>query len=110
MRVALLALLLMQCTTQTPPPAETTPAPRPPMTESASSSGSFTGTITGTVTKEGVECPAVRGDDGKLYTIATADRSKLTAGARVRITGTLAQMSTCMQGVTINATKIEVVQ
>ena len=38
------------------------------------------GTITGTVTKEGVECPAVRGDDGKLYTVVGEGREKLTPG------------------------------
>ena len=59
--------------------------------------------------KEGVECPAVRGDDGKLYTIAGTDRDKLVPGTKVRITGSVAEVSTCMQGTTINATKIEVV-
>ncbi len=67
-------------------------------------------TITGTVTNEGIECPAVRGDDGKLYTVVGKDREKLTAGVRVRITGTIAETSICMQGITINATKIEVLQ
>ena len=66
--------------------------------------------ITGTVTNEGVECPAVRTADGKLYTIATTEREKLKPGARVRIEGTVAEMSFCMQGTTISATKIEVLQ
>jgi hypothetical protein len=65
-------------------------------------------TITGVVTAEGVECPAVRGDDGTLYTLAGGDRQKLREGVRVRITGSVAQMSFCMQGTTINATTIEV--
>ncbi|HEX7707903.1 MAG TPA: DUF5818 domain-containing protein [Thermoanaerobaculia bacterium] len=65
-------------------------------------------TITGVVTAEGVECPAVRGDNGTLYTIAGGDRQKLREGVRVRITGTAAQISFCMQGTTINATTIEV--
>ncbi|GAC1399165.1 MAG: hypothetical protein NVSMB68_14620 [Thermoanaerobaculia bacterium] len=65
-------------------------------------------TITGIVTREGVECPAVRGDDGKLYTVVGAGREKLTPGARVKITGEPAQMSTCMQGITINATAVDV--
>lgn len=63
--------------------------------------------ITGTVTQEGVECPAVRTADGKLYTIATSERDKLKPGVRVRITGEIAQMSICQQGTTISATKIE---
>ena len=65
-------------------------------------------TISGVVTNEGVECPAVRTDDGKLYTIAGKDRDKLKPGVRVKITGEIAQVSTCMQGTTINATTIEV--
>ena len=65
-------------------------------------------TITGVVTNEGVECPAVRADDGKLYTIAAKDREKLKPGVRVKITGEVAEMSTCMQGTTINAATIEV--
>ena len=69
-------------------------------------SGSIT--ISGTVTAEGVECPAVRTADNKLYTIATSDRSKLQPGTRVRITGTIAEMSFCQQGTTISATTIEV--
>lgn len=67
-------------------------------------------TITGTVTREGVECPAVRGDDGKLYTIVGAGREKLTPGMKVRVTGAIAQVSTCMQGTTIDAASIEIVR
>ena len=95
MRIASIILIaLMQCGT----------TPQPTKTVSAKS----TMTITGTVTREGVECPAVRGDDGKLYTIVGAGREKLTPGLKVRITGTIAQVSTCMQGTTIEASKIEV--
>jgi hypothetical protein len=65
-------------------------------------------TVIGTVTNEGVECPAVRGDDGMLYTVTGEGRDRLTPGARVRITGIIAQVSFCMQGTTINAAKIEV--
>jgi hypothetical protein len=71
-------------------------------------SGSIT--ITGRVTDEGVECLAVRGDDGRLYTLAGGDRDKLRTGARVRITGTIAEMSFCMQGTTINATAVELLE
>src|SRR6478672_2626121 len=62
-------------------------------------------TITGIVTTEGVECPAVRGDDKKLYTIVGKGREKLKPGVRVKITGAVAEMSTCMQGITIEATE-----
>lgn len=65
-------------------------------------------TITGIATSEGVECPAVRGDDGKLYTIVGKDIEKLEPGVRVKITGVVVEMSTCMQGTTIKASSIEV--
>jgi hypothetical protein len=67
-------------------------------------------TITGRVTDEGVECIAVRGDDGRLYTLAGGDRDRLRTGARVRITGTVAEMSFCMQGTTINATTVDLLE
>ena len=64
-------------------------------------------TITGVVTAEGVECPAVRGEDGKLYTITGSGRETLRPGMRVRISGTVAEVSTCMQGITVSATQVE---
>lgn len=79
---------------------------RPPASESADPQDTIT--ITGTVTSEGVECPAVRTADNTLYTIAGGEREKLKPGVRVRITGTRAEVSFCMQGTTINATKVEV--
>ena len=66
-------------------------------------------TIIGTVTDEGVECPAIRTDRNELYTIAGGDRNVLRPGVRVRVTGTIAEMSICQQGTTISATKVEVV-
>lgn len=99
MRNAWFAFLFVACTA-------TPPTPPPPTAENAESGM----TITGTVTNEGVECPAVRTEDGKLYTIATSDREKLRPGTRVRITGEIAQMSICQQGTTISAGKIEVLQ
>jgi cytochrome c1 len=62
--------------------------------------------VTGVVTTEGVECPAVRGDDGKLYTLAGA-QDLPPAGTRVRITGQVAEISTCMQGTTIAVTTLD---
>ena len=76
------------------------------MTKSATSAEI---TITGLATNEGVECPAVRGDDGKLYTIVGKDTQKLTPGVRVKITGNIVEVSTCMQGTTIRASSVEVV-
>lgn len=65
-------------------------------------------TITGLATNEGVECPAVRGDDGKLYTVVGKGVEKLKAGVRVKITGVIVEVSTCMQGTTIRASSVEV--
>lgn len=63
-------------------------------------------TVTGMLTSEGVECQAMRGDDGQLYTL-TGDLVGFSAGTRVRITGTVAEVSFCMQGTTINVKQIE---
>ena len=60
--------------------------------------------VTGTVTDEGVECTALRGDDGRLYTLA--GRYRLRPGMRVRVIGRLAEASSCMQGTTINPRRI----
>lgn len=62
-------------------------------------------TLRGTLTDEGVECPAMRGDDGRLYTLV-GDLSKVEAGDRVELRGKRAEMSTCMQGVTIEVESI----
>lgn len=62
-------------------------------------------TIIGTMTREGVECPAVRGDDGRLYTLA-GDVRGFRPGDRVRVEGWPAQVSVCMQGTTIEVSRI----
>ena len=63
-------------------------------------------TVTGKLTNEGVECKAMRGDDGKLYTL-TGDLKGFRLGDRVKVTGRIAEMSTCMQGTTLGVEKIE---
>jgi hypothetical protein len=62
-------------------------------------------TIEGVLTDEGVTCPAMRGDDGELYTLA-GDIGDLQPGQRVRVTGEVAEMSICMQGTTIEVGEI----
>jgi hypothetical protein len=57
-------------------------------------------TVRGTLTGEGVECQALRGSDGKLYTL-TGNLHGLTVGDKVRVTGTVAEVSTCQQGTTL---------
>ncbi|MET0398772.1 MAG: DUF5818 domain-containing protein [Longimicrobiaceae bacterium] len=61
--------------------------------------------VTGRLTDEGVECPALRGDDGRLYTLA-GDTGGFKPGDRVTVVGTVAEMSTCMQGTTIGVRTI----
>ena len=61
--------------------------------------------VTGTVTREGVSCPALRGDDGRLYTLAGAF-DPLRPGERVQVIGREAQFSICMQGTTIQVRQI----
>ena len=97
--IAVSAVLLISCTANNTSPQETTTSD----SESAMINSDSTVTITGTVTDEGVECPALRTDDNQLYTIATSDRSRLKPGMRVRITGTVAEMSFCQQGTTIGS-------
>jgi hypothetical protein len=63
-------------------------------------------TVTGTLTDEGVECQALRADDGTLYTL-TGDLKKFKTGDRVTVTGTVAEISICMQGATIAVERIE---
>ena len=58
-------------------------------------------TISGTVTGEGVECLAVRGDNGRLYTLA-GNVDDLQPGDRVQVQGQRAEMSFCQQGTTID--------
>ncbi|HEV7275149.1 MAG TPA: LysM peptidoglycan-binding domain-containing protein [Devosiaceae bacterium] len=62
--------------------------------------------VTGTLTSEGVECPALRGDNGRLYTLAADDDLGFDPGDRVTVEGTLAEVSFCMQGRTIDVDRI----
>lgn len=57
--------------------------------------------VIGTLSEEGAECPALRGDDGKLYSLTPGAIGKFRPGDRVRVEGTLAEVSTCMKGTTI---------
>jgi hypothetical protein len=62
--------------------------------------------VRGTVTSDGVECTAVRGPGGALYTLAGGAQS-LSAGVEVRVRGTIAGPSICQQGTTIDVKSIE---
>jgi|SRR5215213_911412 len=56
--------------------------------------------VKGTLTDEGVECQALRSDDGELYTLL-GDLNDFRIGDKVVVCGTLVEISFCMQGTTI---------
>lgn len=58
--------------------------------------------VKGTLTDEGVECQALRSVDGELYTVV-GDLGGFKIGDEVVVCGTIAEISFCMQGITINA-------
>lgn len=62
--------------------------------------------VVGTLTSEGIECPAMRSRGNALFTLATS-QLRWGPGTRVRVRGTIAGASICMQGTTINVTSIE---
>jgi hypothetical protein len=62
-------------------------------------------TVVGRLTSEGVECQALRGDDGQLYTLL-GDLGTLSVDARVRVSGERLEFSTCQQGITIRVQSI----
>jgi hypothetical protein len=62
--------------------------------------------VVGHLTDEGVECQALRTDDGALYTLA-GDVGAFKAGDRVRVDGEIAEMSTCVQGTTLGVRTIQ---
>ena len=62
-------------------------------------------TIIGRLTSEGVECQALRGDDGQLYTLL-GNLGTLSVDTRVRVSGERLEFSTCQQGITIRVQSI----
>ena len=61
--------------------------------------------LEGTITDEGVSCPAMRGPNDELYTLAVPTPAP-QPGDQVVIEGTIAEMSTCMQGITLDVREI----
>ncbi len=61
--------------------------------------------ISGTLTGEGVECPALRGDDGQLYTL-TGDLGGATIGDALCVEGQLVEISICQQGMTLDVERL----
>jgi hypothetical protein len=64
--------------------------------------------VVGTLTLGGVECPSMQGDDGTLYSLTPREKIEGAAvGTRIRVEGTVAEMSTCQQGITIEVTTVK---
>ena len=56
--------------------------------------------IEGVLTDEGVECPAMRGPDGTLYTLI-GDLRGFASGDNICIVPNYVEVSHCMQGTTV---------
>jgi hypothetical protein len=61
--------------------------------------------VRGRLTDEGVECQALRSTTGELYTLV-GDLNGFKNGDEVVVSGTIAGISFCMQGTTINVSWI----
>ncbi|MEQ8391699.1 MAG: DUF5818 domain-containing protein [Thalassospira sp.] len=62
-------------------------------------------TVGGEITDHGQECVTFRAEDGTLYALANK-ASRLRPGAKVRVTGHLALMTTCTEATTLIVDKI----
>ena len=62
--------------------------------------------LDGTLSNEGVECPAFRGDDGRLYALTDPAAGGFRPGDRVHVAGEVAGMSMCLQGIPLTGTTI----
>lgn len=63
-------------------------------------------TVVGRLTNEGVECQALRGDDGQLYTLLGGELGGLPVESRVSVIGERLDFSSCQQGITIRVRSI----
>jgi len=61
--------------------------------------------VIGQLTDEGIECPALRSEDDSLYTLA-GEIGSFVVGDHVCVCGTLAEVSICMQGITIEVSLV----
>ncbi len=62
--------------------------------------------VRGMLTREGVECQAMRGEDGELYTFSGIGNG-YGPGDCVTVVGKAAQISFCQQGTTLDVKRIE---
>jgi len=72
----------------------------------SASNGDASVTVVGKLTNEGVECQALRGDDGQLYTLLGEELGGLPVETRVRVIGERLEFSSCQQGITIRVRSI----
>jgi hypothetical protein len=56
---------------------------------------------------QGAECPALRADDGQLYTLATRNLGPFKIGDRVQVVGRRLEISFCQEGITIEVIDIQ---
>lgn len=61
--------------------------------------------VRGTIIKGGAECPLLRSDDGRVYSL-TGDIGGFGPGDRVLVEGRLAEVSICMQGRALQVRRI----
>lgn len=61
--------------------------------------------VTGTLIRGGVECPLLRADTGRVYSLA-GDLRGYGPGDRVEVAGRIAEASICMQGPTIEVRRV----
>ena len=73
--------------------------------DNATSREQSTITVVGRLTNEGVECQALRGDDGQLYTLL-GEVGVLPVDTRVSVLGERLELSSCQQGITIRVRSI----
>ena len=62
--------------------------------------------VRGRLTDEGVECPAMRGPNGRLYTLVGDPGAAPDAGTEACVCGRVAELSSCMQGTTLIVSRI----
>jgi hypothetical protein len=79
-----------------------------PTSTATTHGATMTTTIVGTLTAEGIECQAMRTDQtNELYTLTGKLLDGFKTGDHVKVTGNIAQVSTCQQGTTINVSAID---
>ena len=85
--------------------APETDMPDPPAAPAPEAVSSEEQCVVGLLTEDGVECPAMQSMEGEVFTLI-GDLQGRGAGDMVCACGHPVEMSTCMQGTTIELTRI----